>query len=345
MASFLLFSTVQTQVVVADSSDNIELVIATIERQENELGGVELNYVHEVALSMGAGVALSTGSEPQTRLYQRECIDRSSRRLETTGNMNVSSPDDKYEQTTVASSGRQKRFRRLESRGEIHGQVYFPTDYLAVVYGVSEGFAALLKNERIRIEATEKTMNGRQYVQLTWTDESNTDVTCTLDPTHFYQPIEFIRETPNQPSDYPDGRERTFSRTEILDFWKSDNAALPSRVRVTVESVLGDGKRLKICEIKIVVTRVKRNVRFDSTEFDIVFPKGTLVTDAEQQIYYREGDPDSIKKLSYSATTITSNPVTPQAVRSFWTSSWPYLIVGSLIAITAGLVLKNRNAV
>ena len=336
----VVFLFAQPHIVVAVSSDDIDVVIATLERQENDLGAIEINYIHEVGLSSGSA---SASIAMQTRLKQRECIDGPLKSLQTTGNMDVRLPDNKYEQTTVRSSARQKRFRALEKRGEIHGQVYFPTDYIAVTYGLSEGFIARLKKEKHLIESSKKRVNGREIVQLTWTDELNTDVTCLLDPARFYQPLEIISDTPSR-GDYPDGRDRTFCRTEVLDFWESDSAALPSRVRQTVESVWDDGKRLLICEIRLVVTEIKRNVRFDPSEFDIDFPKGTLVTDAEQMIYYHEGDPDSIKTFSYSAPAITPNAVGSQVVKSLRSNYWLYLSIGSLLAIASGLFQKWRKA-
>jgi hypothetical protein len=96
-----------------------------MERQQNELGAIEVHF------TFGSGVSPSGSTAPELpmgmKLRVRECIDGSRTRLESVGFMNA--PDHKYDVTEVwESDGPMKRYDPSVRRGSI-STGYLPLEY------------------------------------------------------------------------------------------------------------------------------------------------------------------------------------------------------------------------
>ena len=318
--------------------DEIDLAIATMERQENELGAIEVHFAFDLGVSASGSAASDLPMD--LKHHRRECIDGPRTRLESFGLMY----SHKYDVTEVLDSdGSMKRYDPNSRRGSI-ATGSLPLSYRSCCSIFTEGLLARLQKYRPELWAARDVFQGKNTLRVTWDDASyHGKATCWLDPSQYYQPLQIEIDIVTEPAEYPDGRTRMFSRLTVFDFWKSERAALPTRVQETHEALWPDGRRLLLFERMMTVSQIKRNVNFDPAEFDFVFPEGTLVTDHNRGVYYYEGQPDSEQRLGEPSTPNAGGAVASAPdVREI--DFWDWLLIGGLGLFALGVFLKRRAA-
>ena len=275
----------------------LDVAIATMERQESELGPIEVAFEFVTRVDVGNPIA----SPVEARLIHRQCVDGARRRLETMGVMDVTRPELKQDLTTVFTGQRQNSFDRTRQHGAIGLKGGFPHDYFAAAYLFPEGLLARLKKNRPQLIPTRDTVGGKNTLRVSWLDkEAGTEMVVWLDAARFYQPAQLIIDSPIPSGMFPDDRNRGVYRLVVSDYWLSERAALPSQVRTTYEMFWPDGKHRLVNDKTLKVKDVKRNVAFASEEFELVFPPGATVTDLERQVTYVEGKAGSEQRLAQS---------------------------------------------
>ena len=146
-----------------------------------------------------------------------------------------------------------------------------------------------------------------------------------------------------QPGVYADARKQGTYRVVVSDYWESDRASLPSKVRTTYEVEWPDGRREIFGDKTLVVSSVTANKVFAQEDFSVTFPNDFAITDVDRQVYYVQGDPKSERRLGQP---VDSTPVGRDGVRvgrSSWVGSWLWVVGGLGLVAVAG-VLKFRAA-
>lgn len=327
------------EVVWADESED-ELVVAMsmMERQLSEIGPYEVKFSAVEKLSLGK----REGVTQETRLAYRQCVDGTRRRLECTGLMDVNTPKSPTDLLSVETGGRHGDFDRAARRGEIGKRAAFPPDYVSGAYLFPEGLFARLQKNRQNLRPSREAIADTRMLKVVWMDEKwETEIVVWLNPARCYQPAQLLIDSVIGPGIYSDGRERMVYRVVVSDYWQSERTALPSRVRTIRESVWPDGRRKVESDQTMIVSAVVPNAKFSPEEFEIVYPKGTLVTDVERRVYYVEGEPGSERRLGQSGDRASGASGSTDVGSWIISPSLLWLLGGALL-VALGVFLKMR---
>ena len=320
------------------AGENIEIAIATLERQESEIGAYEVVFVINDKTVWGA-----TPTQVQvSRLENRQFFDGGRRRLECTGLMNVAQPKDLCDQVTVVSEGKHRSLDRAARLGQIGGEAEFPPDYVSGAYLFTEGLLGWLKAHKSGLSCVSESVGGVEHLKCVWVEERS-HIHVWLNPQKRFQLAQLEVFSRYQPGVYADTRKQGTYRVVVSDYWESDRATLPSKVRTTYEVEWPDGRREIFGDKTLVVSSVTANKVFAPEDFSVNFPNGFAVTDVDRQVYYVQGDPKSERRLGQP---VDSTPVGPDGVRvgrSSWVGSWLWVVGGLGLVAVAG-VLKFRAA-
>lgn len=320
------------------AGDDLEVAIATLERQDSEIGAHEVVFVVNDKTVWGAAPTAVQNS----RLENRQYFDGGRRRLECTGLMNVAQPKELTDQVTVVSDGKHRSLDRTARIGQIGGEVDFPPDYVAGAYLFTEGLLGWLKAHKSSLRCVTEPVGGVEHLKCVWVEEG-AHIHVWLNPQKRFQLGKLEVFSRYQPGSFSDGRKQGTHRVVVSDYWESDRASLPSKVRTTYEVEWADGRRAIYGDKSVVVSAVTCNKVFTPEVFSVVIPDGFHVTDAERRVYYVQGDPKSERRLGQP---VDSTPVGADGVRigrSSWGGSWLWISGGAVLVAAAG-VLKLRAA-
>lgn len=322
----------------ASGDERIDVAIATLERQESEIGAYEITFVVDDKTKWG-----TAATDVQVSHYKnRQCFDGARRRLECTGLMNVDRQKEVFDRVTVVSEGKNRSLDRAARIGQIGGGADFPPDYVSAAYLFTEGLLEWLKSHQSGLTCESEMVRGVEHLKCIWV-EDGAHVYVWLNPRKQFQLGQLEVFSRYRAGMFTDGREQGTHRVIVSDYWHSDRSALPSKVRTTYETVWPDGHREIFGDKTLVVSAVTANKVFAPDEFAVAFPDGYVVTDAERQVYYVQGDPKSERRMGQS---VDSTPVGPDGVRlgrHGWGGSWVWLVGGFGLVVVA-CVLKFRAA-
>jgi outer membrane lipoprotein-sorting protein len=172
------------------------------------------------------------------------------------------------------------------------GSTFF--DYL---HGFKEGIAATLQENRENLRATMVTVDEESLLLIEFTAQDKNEVRLWLNPQAAYQIRRLETKSPKQ-----DNRALgTFiptRKTEVSSYMKKGDLFFPSEFVTTWTSVFQDGTARTSNEMHVRVLNIEPNAKHAADVFEIDFPKGTRVVDADAHTVSIVGQPGSTKPIS-----------------------------------------------
>lgn len=316
-----------------DATGELDSAIASIKNQEENTQSFRLEYSYKERQRGFVDPDREDVKEQRVRLLG----DGVKRRCEedvATGTFDASSTT-----YSIWTFNGKKRFNYTpnERSGGFNSKppLRFAATFFSHLHGFPDGLASVLVENRENIRPSIVRVNDESLLQLEFTTAAKKDVRLWLNPTAAYQIRRLETKAPELETTH--GTVVPTRETQVTKYLQKSSFFFPSDFVTIWKSELNDGTARLIDEMHVTLLDVDPNAKHDPRVFEIEFPNGTRVFDADTELVSIVGQPGSMKRRGRDADEVLA-----QSGSAEW-PLWRILAVGGCAAAACGLTFVWRR--